>query len=144
MRHDVAFGARAQGCAHLKSRDFRGCAKARLGTQLCKDLFRNTLNENADAWDALGPEYHRRLERNYVTWVHQYVRRPPRPFAIDELRRRPVVWTVGGLTPTVGTIGNFQVANATGIPIGLLMCRHFPQVSIPETLADHIAQAARA
>jgi hypothetical protein len=26
------------------------------------------MNENADAWDALGEAFHKRLERNYVTW----------------------------------------------------------------------------
>ncbi len=31
-----------------------------------------------------------------------------------------------------------------GVPIGLLMCKHFPQVSIPDVLAEHIAKAAQA
>jgi hypothetical protein len=37
----------------------------------CKDLFRNDLNENAEAWDALGEAFHKRLERNYITWVRR-------------------------------------------------------------------------
>src|SRR4029434_11285175 len=41
--------------------------------RVCQDLFRNQMNENAEAWDALGEAYHQRLERNYVTWVHRYV-----------------------------------------------------------------------
>ena len=39
----------------------------------CKELFRNDLNEDAAAWDTLGDAFHKRLERNYVTWVRRYV-----------------------------------------------------------------------
>jgi hypothetical protein len=38
---------------------------------------------------------------------------------------------------------NVVTAQAAGIPIGLLMCKHFPQVSIPDALADHISKVAR-
>ena len=112
----------------------------------CKDLFRNDLNENAAAWEALGEAFHKRLERNYVTWVRRYVggNRILRSFTVEELRRRPVTWTIGGLTPAARFFSNVVAAQAAGIEIGLLMCRHFPQVSIAETLADHIRKAARA
>jgi hypothetical protein len=112
----------------------------------CKDQFRNDLNENAAAWDGLGEAFHRRLERNYITWVRRYVAagRVRRSFTNEELRRRPVTWTIGGLTPAARFFSNVVTAHAAGIAIGLLMCRHFPQVSIPEVLADHIRKAARA
>ena len=112
----------------------------------CKDLFRNDLNENAAAWDGLGDAYHKRLERNYVTWVRRYVAgdRILRNFTVDELRRRPVTWTIGGLTPAARFFSNVVAAHSAGIPIGLLMCKHFPQVSVPEVLADHIRKATRA
>jgi pimeloyl-ACP methyl ester carboxylesterase len=111
----------------------------------CKDLFRNDLNENAAAWDDLGEAFHKRLERNYVTWVRRYVggSRILRNFTVDELRRRPVTWTIGGLTPAARFFSNVLTAHAAGIQIGLLMCRHFPQVSIPDVLADHIRMAGR-
>jgi pimeloyl-ACP methyl ester carboxylesterase len=111
----------------------------------CQDLFRNQMNESADAWDALGEAYHKRLQRNYVTWVRRYVgqHRLFRPFAPEELRRRPVTWTIGGLTPAAAFFDNVLTAQAAGIPIGLLMCKHFPQVSIPDALADHISKIAR-
>ncbi len=110
----------------------------------CKDLFRNDLNENAAAWDALGDSFHMRLERNYVTWVRRYVggRRILRNYTVDELRRRPVTWTIGGLTPAARFFSNVLTAHAARIQIGLLMCRHFPQVSIPDVLTDHIRKAA--
>jgi pimeloyl-ACP methyl ester carboxylesterase len=112
----------------------------------CKDLFRNDLNENAAAWDTLGDAYHKRLERNYVTWVRRYVAsdRILRSFTVDELRLRPVTWTIGGLTPAARFFSNVVAAHSAGIPIGLLMCKHFPQVSVPGVLADHIRKAARA
>jgi pimeloyl-ACP methyl ester carboxylesterase len=112
----------------------------------CKDLFRNDLNENATAWDALGDDYHKRLERNYVTWVRRYVggSRILRNFTNDELRHRPVTWTIGGLTPAARVFSNVVTAHASGIQIGLLMCKHFPQVSISGMLAEHVRKAARA
>jgi pimeloyl-ACP methyl ester carboxylesterase len=113
----------------------------------CKDLFRNQLNENAEAWDALGEAFHKRLERNYVTWVRRYVgvgaSRRARSFTPEKLRRRPVTWTIGGLTPAAAFFENVVTAHAAGIQIDLLMCRHFPQVSIPDVLADHIGKVAR-
>jgi len=112
----------------------------------CRELFRNDLNENAAAWDALGEAFHKRLERNYVTWVRRYVGGPRilRSFTTDELRRRPVTWTIGGLTPAARFFSNVVTAHAAGIQIGLLMCRHFPQVSIPDALVEHISKGARA
>lgn len=109
---------------------------------VCKELFRNRMNENPQAWDALGADYHKRLERNYVTWVRRYFRIPdmraPTP---EELRRRPVTWTIGGLTPAAAFHWNVLAGAAAGIEVGLLMCMHFPQVSIPDVLAAHIAKA---
>src|SRR5215813_727349 len=70
--------------------------------RVCQDLFRNQMNENAEAWDALGEAFHRRLERNYVTWVHHYVdkNRYLRTFTPEELRRRSSrSRDGGGLTP---------------------------------------------
>jgi pimeloyl-ACP methyl ester carboxylesterase len=112
---------------------------------VCKDLFGNQMNENAEAWDALGEAFHKRLERNYVTWVRRYVHqdRYLRTFAPEELRRRPVTWTIGGLTPAEEFFDNVVATYAAGIPLGLLRCRHFPQVSIPDVLAAHIGNVAR-
>lgn len=110
----------------------------------CRDLFRNEMNENAGAWDALGAAYHKRLERNYVTWVRRYAGADHflRTFSADELRRRPVTWTIGGLTPAARFFSNVVMAHGAGIQIELLVCKHFPQVSIPEALTDHISRAA--
>lgn len=102
------------------------------------------MNENGEAWDALGTAYHKRLERNYVTWVRRYVgqRKLLRTFTVEELRGRPVSWTIGGLTPAATFFNNVVVAVSAGLQIGVLMCQHFPQVSIPGLLAEHIRKVA--
>ena len=41
--------------------------------EVCKNRFRNELNETPEAWDALGSAFHARLERNYVKWVRHYL-----------------------------------------------------------------------
>lgn len=116
-----------------------------VAARVCADIFRNLMNENAAAWDALGDDYHHRLKRNYVTWVRRYIAsKGMREFSTEELQRRTVTWTIGGLTPAAAFFDNVMLANSAGIPIGLLMCRHFPQVSIPDMLAEHIGRAARA
>ena len=104
------------------------------------------MNENPAAWDALGEDFHRRLDRNYVTWVRTYVSSSYllRSFAAGELRERPITWTIGGLTPAVVFFDNVVLAAAANLPISVLMCKHFPQVSIPEILADHIGKVALA
>jgi pimeloyl-ACP methyl ester carboxylesterase len=81
----------------------------------CKDLFKSQMNENAEAWDALGETFHGRLERNYVTWVRRYVGQNHllRSFTSEELRRRPVTWTIGGLTPAVAFFENVVTAHTS-------------------------------
>lgn len=89
----------------------------------CKDLFRNQLNENAEAWDSLGEAFHARLERNYVTWVRRYVGHLGTAPTPEELRGRPVVWTIGALTYAGSVSGNVVLAQAAGLRVGLLRCR---------------------
>lgn len=107
---------------------------------VCRDLFRNQLNENPEAWNALGAEFHARLDRNYVTWIRKYVSNEQvfRIFTADDLRGRPITWTIGGLTPAAVFFDNATLACAAGLSVGILMSKHFPQVSVPEALADHI------
>ena len=113
--------------------------------EACKDLFRNMFNEDSKAWDDLGAEYHRRLEKNYVTWIRHYVAGGAliREYRSEELRKRPITWTIGGLTPTFMFFDNIRSAQLANTEIELLMCRHFPQASIPDQLAEHIRVNAR-
>jgi pimeloyl-ACP methyl ester carboxylesterase len=115
----------------------------------CRFLFRNFMNEDQKAWDDLGADYHRRQEKNYLTWARRYVGVSQtsgffREFAAQDLRRRPITWTVGGLTGSTPLIdGNRRVADVGGIRIELLPSKHFPQVSIPDQLARHIRASAK-
>lgn len=111
--------------------------------EVCRKIFREVMNENPAAWDALGQEFHQRLDRNYVTWVRRYFPIPDlRLPTSEELRRLDVTWTIGGLSAAFAVLSNIEAAHAAGIRVGQLMCRHFPQVSIPAALAEHIAAVA--
>lgn len=66
--------------------------------QACKEMFRNRANSNPQAWDALGTDYHRRLEKNYITWVRHYYKPGSvgeRSYSAEELARRPIAWSIG-------------------------------------------------
>lgn len=108
----------------------------------CQHIFATLMNEDEALWTALGEDYHARLKANYVTWVRRYIA-PGLGAPIDPatLRGRPITWTIGALTERAMFQSNFDTAAAAGIAIGTLPCCHFPQVSIPETLALHITEA---
>lgn len=136
--HEVATTARGP-LAEMVALDDAGVVQA------CKHVFGAVMNEDPVAWNNLGEAYHKRLERNYVTWVRRYVATIDSGPQLDAatLAGRPIVWTIGGLNPVAAFFSNVHLAFEARIPLGLLMCRHFPQVSMPTELANHIrAQAA--
>jgi len=96
----------------------------------CKDLFRNQLNSNVRAWDAVGQEYHRRLGRNYVTWVRHYLwaRLADQTYTAGELAYRPISWSVGSLRENWIVATNVEVARRANLRVHSLPCKHFPQV----------------
>jgi pimeloyl-ACP methyl ester carboxylesterase len=111
--------------------------------ETCRFVYANIMNDDPAAWEALGAEFHERLAPNYVTWVRRYVA----PGAIlrlapEELAGKPITWTIVGLTPAAGFLDNVVLATKAGIDIGLLDCKHFPQVSAPEMLAERIRAPA--
>ena len=111
----------------------------------CKDMFRNQMNFDPRPWETLGPEYHSRLEKNYVTWIRHY---PPRisglrSYTAEHLTRRPIAWSVGGFSPVWFGISNLRVAQRANIEVEILRCRHFPQVEIPGVLAKYIARQSQ-
>ncbi|KAE8444788.1 hypothetical protein EG329_014248 [Mollisiaceae sp. DMI_Dod_QoI] len=106
-----------------------------------KDVFANVMNEDKASWEALGEDYHERLEKNFITWVKNY---SP---VVDEMKwdkeelkakSGRVNWTLGGLMPLSWFWENVVLATEVGIKIDVLNCKHFPQVSIPEVLAEYI------
>lgn len=107
--------------------------------ETCRNVFANVLNDDAAAWDALGEEYHARLAKNYVTWVRRYLLPGVLPeHSPEELSGNPITWTIGGLTPAASFLDNVVLAVQAGLPINALACKHFPQVSAPDMLAEHI------
>lgn len=96
----------------------------------CKDLFRNQANSDARAWDAIGQEYHRRLEKNYLTWVRHYLwpGLADHTYTAEELAYRPISWSVGGLWDTWIVTANVEVGRRANLKVESLPCKHFPQV----------------
>jgi pimeloyl-ACP methyl ester carboxylesterase len=110
----------------------------------CKFVYGHVMNDDLAAWEALGDEYHARLASNYVTWVRRYVAPgPPPPPSPDDLAGKPITWTIGGLNPAGMFFDNVVLAVKAGCPISLLNCKHFPQVSAPGMLAEHIRASAQ-
>lgn len=109
----------------------------------CANLFENVMNDDPVAWKALGPPFHERLATNYVTWVRRYVAGPIHPPVVPEsLAGTPITWTIGSKFEVHYFFSNVQLAHRAGVEIGVLPCKHFPQVSIPEQLANHIRRAS--
>jgi hypothetical protein len=80
-----------------------------------------------------------------VTWAHHYVWEGlDRQYNPQELTKRPIAWSVGGFSEVWLGVSNIRVAESTGIGLEILPCKHFPQVEIPEILANHIREQAQA
>ena len=61
----------------MEQRLFRGLSRLDDAgiVQACKAMFRNQMNQDPEAWDALGAEHDQRLGRDYVTWIRVPERR---------------------------------------------------------------------
>ena len=99
---------------------------------------------NEEAWDSLGAEWLKRLDKNFVTWVRTYVGKVEKNWSKEELCKRPVTWTIGGMTPAGMFWQNVIDGFDAGVRVGLLPSQHFPQVTVPEVLAEHIVKATEA
>lgn len=120
--------------------------------EYCRNTFVNFIeeeNEGKRKWLALGGEYHERLDKNVIVWMRHLVGsyEPATMELISKdnfagLKQRPLYWTVGGLSDLNSPLWkpNFEVAESIGLKINtdVLRSGHFPQVTIPETLAQWI------
>lgn len=105
-------------------------------------------NEGRRKWDALGPEYHARLRKNYVTWVRSLVNHFERETCelvvqhAENVRKVPLFWTVGGLSDAGHWAKDWEVAALVGTTVrtDVLRCRHFPYVSVVEDLAAWVGE----
>jgi pimeloyl-ACP methyl ester carboxylesterase len=131
--HEVPMATAAAQMASLAELDDAAIVES------CKFVYGHVMNDDLAAWEALGDEYHARLANNYVTWVRRYVAAElPPPHSPEDLAGKPITWTIGGLSPAALFFENVVLAVKSACSIGLLMCKHFPQVSAPEMLAEHI------
>jgi pimeloyl-ACP methyl ester carboxylesterase len=131
--HEVAMAGAAALLAGLAALDDSAVVES------CKYAFGHVMNDDLAAWEALGDEYHERLSGNYVTWVRCYLAAElPPPLSPEDLAGKPITWTIGGLNPAGMFFDNVVLAVQSGCPITLLPCKHFPQVSAPAMLAEHI------
>jgi pimeloyl-ACP methyl ester carboxylesterase len=131
--HEVAMAAATALLGDLASLDDSTVVET------CQYLFANVMNDDPAAWEALGEEYHARLAANYVTWVRRYLAPGILPEqSPEDLAGKPITWTIGGLTTAMTFLDNVVLATKAGLPISALMCKHFPQVSAPDMLAQHI------
>lgn len=97
------------------------------------------MNEDKAAWEALGSEYHERLDRNFVVWARNYFPLVENhKLTKEDLTGINVTWTVGALSPMELYFDNVVLGVQAGIQLRLLPSMHFPQVSVPEVLAAHI------
>ncbi|KAF8854775.1 alpha/beta-hydrolase [Acephala macrosclerotiorum] len=101
-----------------------------------KGIFANGMNEDLTAWEGLGEEYHKRLEKNYVTWVRNYAPVVNKMvWDKEELKamRERIYWSVGRLMPMFWFFDNVVLATEVGIKTELLNSKHFPQriIAVP-------------
>lgn len=133
--HEVADAAAAAPLLSLTTLDDAAVVET------CKFVYGQVMNDDPSAWEALGDKYHARLAKNYVTWVRHYLAPPlPPTHSPIDLAGKAITWTVGGLTPAAMFFENVVLAVKSGLPISLLACKHFPQVSAPAMLAEHIRE----
>lgn len=110
----------------------------------CQHVFADVICESPEAWHALPASYHQRLVKNYVTWIRGYIPSFESLLYLtdEEITRRPITWTIGTQSLAGSFYDNVARATKAGIEIGLLDCKHFPQVTIPEPFADHVKVSA--
>jgi len=128
-----------------------------VGVELLKglvDMFiQNTGSKNAafaamllmftgdpQAWAALGPEYHERINKNGEVWIDLVLGHgDQRTYSAQELAKMPpLVFSVGMLSPAWLVYANLETAKRANAEVVWLPGMHFPQVTCPDLLAKHI------
>lgn len=88
--------------------------------KICQHVFAHEMNEDLAAWEALGEEYHKRLERNFPVWYRNYTPVVEKlVWDREDLRgkRERIFWSVGGLMPMSWFFMNVVFAVSVGIEI---------------------------
>ena len=110
---------------------------------ICQNRYKSDLIEDINAWNDLGPEFHARLDKNYPVEVRVYTTKLTElKLSKKVLTKRPISWTIRALPPAGMFFDKVVTATKTGTEVGVLDAKHFPQVTIPQALAEHIKGAA--
>ncbi|ORY72098.1 zearalenone hydrolase [Pseudomassariella vexata] len=110
-----------------------------------KDFVPSGLVGNVSARDALGPDCHARLWKNYRRFIREYVSTFSRssPIRLEGLRKRPLDWSVGAKTPTAAFLDNIVVATRAGVGVTALSGMHYPYVTDFEEFARYVVDTTR-
>jgi pimeloyl-ACP methyl ester carboxylesterase len=98
------------------------------------------------AWKDLGPEYHERVGKNGEVWIDLYLEPvSQRAYSAEELQKRPIVFSAGMISPAWLVECNLRTARRCNAEVVWFPppCMHYPQVSHPDLLADHIRKYTR-
>lgn len=100
---------------------------------------------NAEAWYALGEEFHARLHNNYARWARGYIRTLGSSFPVDreKLRGKPLDWSVGGSTQTARFFDNIVTAAELEIPIKHIPGCHFPYITDVEAWVKYVVETTK-
>ncbi|OGO31209.1 MAG: hypothetical protein A2Z29_09205 [Chloroflexi bacterium RBG_16_56_11] len=99
---------------------------------------------DSQAWAALGPEYHERISKNGEVWIDYMLDHvSQRMYSAQELSKMPqMVLSVGFNSAAWLAFANLQVASRANTEVVWLPSLHYPQVTIPDLLAQHIRKHA--
>ena len=100
---------------------------------------------NTEAWTALGEDFHSRLWANYPRWARGYPRTLGSSFPVnqEDLKGKPLDWSIGGDTPSQVFIDNAIIATKLDIPFRCIPGRHFPYVTNVESFVVYVVETTQ-
>lgn len=108
-------------------------------------LFPNVFSGNVQLWNAQDPVLLERIYNNGEAWITKYLGHVERFYTDAELAkiaRLPITFSAGPLSPAWLAEAGRRVAEKCGVELVWMPCAHFPQVTIPEMLVEHIRKHA--
>jgi pimeloyl-ACP methyl ester carboxylesterase len=101
---------------------------------------------NEQIWDAQDPELLNRVYKNGEAWMTKYVDHVERFYSDEELTKIskvPLIFSNGLFSPAWLTEATRRVAEKCGVEPVWMPCGHYPQVTIPDVLVEHIRANTR-
>ena len=97
------------------------------------------------SWSLLGADYHERINKNGDVWIDLMMGPSENmTYTAEQLQRMPpLVFSVGVLGQTWLALANMAVAQRAKAEVVHLLAAHYPQVTNPVQLAQHIRKYAK-